>query len=85
MNLRQSSHRNENFPPLKRLEADPTTSISNGGSGSRLLIEDQVALSLTLGCHFKLAADPQVYNIHTPSAWVVNAYIYLITNDIHNS
>ena len=59
-NLRESCHRNENFPPLKRIEADPTSSVSNGGSGSRLLIEDKVTLSLALGCHFKPAADAQV-------------------------
>lgn len=58
--LRESCDRNQHFPPLKRLDTEAPASLANGGSGSRLLVEDQVTLSLTLGCHFKPSSDPMV-------------------------
>ncbi|XP_067934846.1 mitogen-activated protein kinase kinase kinase 20-like isoform X2 [Watersipora subatra] len=49
--LNDSCQRHHNFPPLKRLDADVTNSVSSNLIDAPSLIDDETILSVIVGCH----------------------------------
>lgn len=58
--MKESNQKNQNFPPLKRIETDSMLADRKNVPTARMLVEDQTTLSVTLGCHFKPNLDMQV-------------------------